>query len=148
MMPAKAALAGGATVPVIWSVLGYQFEAASMIAGISACLMVRIWVSLTDKSRHGIAIDVTVTGISLLFTAGWIISQRPEPFYALMSGTGFGALGAGIIAIALRWVKKGQALLGDTDETTRPMPRPDDRAAIEAALRALHDKPMPDETQP
>lgn len=145
----KAALAGGATVPVIWTVLGYQFEAASMIAGLSACLMVRVWVSLTDKSRQGIAIDVTVTGISLLFTAGWIISQRPEPFYALMSGTGFGALGAGIIALALKWVKRGEAFvgIGDPDEVRRPVAHPENKAAIEQALQKLHETPLPDERE-
>lgn len=103
----RVALAGGtAAQPVIWSALGYQFEAASMIAGLCACLMVRVWVSLNDRSTRAWVLDVTVTGIALMFTAGWIVLQRPEPFYALMSGTGFGALGAGIIAIATAWVKR------------------------------------------
>ena len=103
-------LAGSTAVaqPVIWSALGYRFEAGSMIAGLAACLMVRIWVSLNahPATVWTWAIDLTVTAIALLFTAGWIVLARPEPFYALMSGTGFGALGAGIIAIALAWVKR------------------------------------------
>lgn len=96
------------TQPVIWRILGYQFEAASMIAGLSACLMVRIRVSLTNISDSSWAwrIDLVVTVLSMLFTAGWIVLQRPAPFYALLSGTGFGALGAGIIAAALTWVKR------------------------------------------
>ena len=98
--------ATAAAQPVVWTALGYQFEAASMIAGLSACLMVRIWVSLKDKAAHVLALNLTVTAIALLFTAGWIVHDRPEPFYALLSGTGFGALGAGIIAIALAWVKR------------------------------------------
>ena len=100
--------------PVLWTALGYQFEAASMIAGLSACLMVRIWVSLTTRSARiwAWSVDLTVTTIALLFTAGWIVLQRPEPFYALLSGTGFGALGAGIIAIALNWVKRMDGLAG------------------------------------
>lgn len=100
--------------PVIWSLLGYQFEAASMIAGLCACLMVRIWMSLNDRHPRGWAwgIDLTVTAISMLFTAGWIVLQRPAPFYALLSGTGFGALGAGIIAVALAWVKRIEPLAG------------------------------------
>lgn len=79
-----------------------------MIAGLSACLMVRVWVSLNDRAGTGWsrAIDLTVTAIAMLFTAGWIVLQRPEPFYALLSGTGFGALGAGIVAIALGWVRR------------------------------------------
>jgi hypothetical protein len=107
-----AAGTAAAAQPVLWIALGYQFEAASMIAGLSACLMVRIWVSLTGRAATplAVAVDVTVTGIALLFTAGWIMLERPAPFYALLSGTGFGALGAGIIAIALAWVKRLQPL--------------------------------------
>lgn len=94
--------------PVLWSALGYQFEAASMIAGLSACLMVRIWVSLNARSATlwTWAVDLTVTGLALLFTAGWVALQRPAPFYALLSGTGFGAMGAGIIAVALTWGRR------------------------------------------
>lgn len=104
----KVAAAAVAAQPVIWSALGYRFEAASMIAGLAACLMVRIWVSLNGRTATAWAwtIDLTVTGIAMLFTASWIVLDRPEPFYALLSGTGFGALGAGIIAIALAWVKR------------------------------------------
>lgn len=111
----KGAMLGSAVAqPVLWSALGYRFEAASMIAGLSACLMVRIWVSLNAgrASAWAWAVDLTVTGLSMLFTAGWIVLQRPEPFYALLSGTGFGALGAGIIAAALAWVKRIEPLAG------------------------------------
>lgn len=114
MIGRTAAATSAAAQPVIWTLLGYQFEAASMIAGLCACLMVRIWVSLNDRSARVWAwsIDLTVTAISMLFTAGWIVLQRPAPFYALLSGTGFGALGAGIIAIALGWVKRIEPLVG------------------------------------
>lgn len=109
--------------PVIWSALGYRFEAASMIAGLCACLMVRVWMSLNGGTTTiwAWAVDLTVTTIALLFTAGWIVLERPEPFYALLSGTGFGALGAGIIAIALAWVRRIQPLagLGDEDAAVR-----------------------------
>lgn len=114
MMGKVSAATGAVAQPVIWTLLGYQFEAASMIAGLCACLMVRVWVSLNDRSARSWAwgIDLTVTAISMLFTAGWIVLQRPAPFYALLSGTGFGALGAGIIAIALGWVKRVEPLAG------------------------------------
>ena len=49
---------------------------------------------------------VPVSVLTLLFTAGLVISQRPEPLWALMTGTGIGALGAGIISIALTWVQR------------------------------------------
>ena len=114
MIDKALATTSAAAQPVIWTLLGYQFEAASMIAGLSACLMVRIWVSLTDRHARAWAwgVDLTVTTISMLFTAGWIVLQRPAPFYALLSGTGFGALGAGIIAVALGWVKRIEPLAG------------------------------------
>ena len=90
-----------------------------MIAGLSACLMVRIWVSLNGRSTAlwTWAIDLTVTAITMLFTAGWVALQRPAPFFALLSGTGFGALGAGIIALAIAWVRR-IAPLGGSDNTT------------------------------
>ena len=104
-MTTRMGLAG--TGPVIWSALGYQFEAASMIAGLSACLMVRIWVSLNagPPSAWAWAVDVT---------------ERPAPFYALLSGTGFGARGAGIIAAALGWVKRIGPIAGLPEEGGRP----------------------------
>lgn len=128
-MIGKSAITASAGAPVIWSALGYQFEAASMIAGLCACLMVRIWMSLNDRNPQAWAwaVDLTVTGISLLFTAGWIALQRPAPFYALLSGTGFGALGAGIIALALGWVKRIEPLAGidaaDASVTQRALDR-------------------------
>lgn len=130
MIGKSAALASAAAQPVIWALLGYQFEAASMIAGLSACLMVRIWVSLNDRDARVWAwsVDLTVTALSMLFTAGWIVLQRPAPFYALLSGTGFGALGAGIIAGALAWVKRIQPLAGIEADASFPPPpiaRPD-----------------------
>ena len=122
MIGKASAAAAAAAQPVIWSLLGYQFEAASMIAGLSACLMVRIWVSLNDRSAKLWAwgVDLTVTAIAMLFTAGWIALQRPAPFYALLSGTGFGALGAGIIAMALAWVKRIEPLAGIDSADAHP----------------------------
>ena len=118
-MSRMATLSTAAAQPVIWLALGYQFEAASMIAGLCACLMVRLWVSLTGHAATplAIAVDLTVTAIAMMFTAGWIMLERPAPFYALLSGTGFGALGAGIIALALAWVKRIQPLAGLEDDS-------------------------------
>ncbi len=96
-----------ATGPVIWCVLGYPFEAGSMIGGVAACLTVRLWISLSNHQPTFLAwaIDGTVISLSLLFTAAWVMLARPSPFFAVMAGTGFGALGSGIVAIALGWIK-------------------------------------------
>lgn len=121
----RTAITIAAARPVVWSALGYQFEAASMLAGLSACLTVRLWVSLTNVPARPLAwvIDAVVTMIAMLFTAGWIVLQRPEPFYALLGGTGFGALGAGIITIALQWVKQMASLSGSDDKMHTDLPR-------------------------
>jgi hypothetical protein len=94
--------------PILWNALGYQFETASMLGALAACGSVRLWIALNDRERSGLAlaIDLTVSVISLLFTAGWVMMQRPQPFFALLGGAGFGALGAGIVAVALAWVKR------------------------------------------
>ncbi|KQN91543.1 hypothetical protein ASE90_01680 [Sphingomonas sp. Leaf67] len=94
------------SVPTVWHFLGYPFEAGSMIAAICACVAVRFYVVQTDRKAHRWTVDVPVSVLTLLFTAGLVISQRPEPLWALMTGTGIGALGAGIISIALTWVQR------------------------------------------
>jgi hypothetical protein len=94
--------------PVIWSALGYEFEAASMLAALLACLVVRVWVCLTNAptSLRARGLNLSITAIALLFTIGWVMLQRPSPFYGLLSGSGFAALGSGLISISLNWVKQ------------------------------------------
>lgn len=48
-----------------------------------------------------------------MFTAGALITRWPAPLEALMTGTGIGALGAGIIMTALSWVKKNAPSFDD-----------------------------------
>jgi hypothetical protein len=111
-VPVANALAAdvGATIqtsqPTVWHFLGYPFEAGSMIAGLCACLAVRFYVSQTDRVAHRWTVDVPVSALTLMFTAGAIASQRPGPLMALMLGTGMGAIGAGIINIAMKWVRR------------------------------------------
>lgn len=93
------------SVPVVWHALGYPFEAGSMIAALCACLAVRFYVVQTDRAQHRWTLDVPVHLLTMMFTAGLIIARRPEPIEALLTGTGIGALGAGIITFALSWVK-------------------------------------------
>ncbi|WP_230771141.1 hypothetical protein [Sphingomonas sp. Leaf4] len=122
VLPVAAAMGQdkGATVrvsaPVIWAFLGYPFEAGSMIAALCACVAVRFYVTQSDRKAHRWSVDIPVSALTLLFTAGMVISQRPEPLWALMMGTGIGALGAGIIKIALTWVQRVSGPLAPPQE--------------------------------
>ena len=108
--------------PVIWTALGYPFEAGAMVAALLACLTVRLWVLLGERPARVWTVDLTISLLALLFTAGWVMLQRPSPFYALLGGTGFAALGAGVITIALAWVKR-----------ITPLARPDADRVIQAS---------------
>lgn len=107
----------GATVatsePVVWHALGYPFEAGSMIAALCACAAVRFYVVQTAREQHRWTIDMPVTMLALMFTAGAVITRRPAPLEALLTGTGIGALGAGIITIALSWVRRNTPSFDD-----------------------------------
>lgn len=98
------------STPVIWHFVGYAFEAGSMIAGICACLAVRFYVSQEARKDHRWNVDLPVSVLTLLFTAGMIIRLRPEPFWALVYGTGLGSAGVLIISACLAWVKRGSDL--------------------------------------
>jgi hypothetical protein len=92
--------------PTVWFLLGYPFEAGSMIAALCACLMVRFYVVQTGRDQHRWTVDVPVTALVMMFSAAAVIRMRPDPALALFIGTGLGALGAGIISIALGWVRQ------------------------------------------
>lgn len=108
---AARAVAGdrGATMstsePVIWHFLGYPFEAGSMIAALFACFAVRFYVTHKDRRDHRWTVDIPVTALALMFAAGAVIRLRPDPALALFYGTGLGALGEGIVTIALNYVR-------------------------------------------
>lgn len=99
----------GATVatsqPVVWDFFGYPFEAGSMIAGVCACLAVRFYVSAKAGKEHRLTLDLPVTALMLMCTAGAVMRFRPDPALAILYGTGLGALGVGFITIALNFVQ-------------------------------------------
>lgn len=118
-IPVAVAAAGskGAMVgePTIWIVLGYPFEAGSMIAALCACLAVRFWAVQKDYVRHRWSLDIPVAALAQMFTAAAVITVRPTPLIALLLGTGLGVLGAGIIAIAKKYVDRWLGVVAGPD---------------------------------
>lgn len=108
---AAAALAkgGDGTVrpdgPTVWHFLGNPFEAGSMIAGICACIAVRLYVSQKDRAEHRWNIDLPVSALALMITAGAVMRLRPDPALALIYGTGIGAMGVSLITLAMNFVQ-------------------------------------------
>lgn len=100
------------TVPVVWSFLGYSFPAGSMIVGLLACLMVRLFITLDTPGPKRWLLDGIVTGIALLVTAVWIAEHQVDLFAALGTGGTAGAVGAGIISFFKR---RGQSAIDALD---------------------------------
>lgn len=111
--------------PIVWSLLGYPFDAGPMLAALAACFLVRLRQCLESRAAdlRRRALHVVVTALALLFSAAWIVVERPSPFYALLGGAGFGALGSGIIAIALTWVRRLEPLATFARGTPQPRRR-------------------------
>jgi hypothetical protein len=112
MREAAVTAAPGLSVPVIWSFLGYSFPAGSMIVGLLACLMVRLFITLDAPGPKRWLLDGIVTGMALLSTAVWIAEHQVDLFAALGSGGMCGAVGAGIISFFKR---RGQSAIDALD---------------------------------
>lgn len=123
------------TVPVIWSVLGYSFPAGSMIVGLLACFMVRLFITLDAPGPKRWLLDGIVTGIAMLCTAVWIVEHQVDLFAALGTGGGAGAIGAGIITLFKR---RGQSAIDALDAALPGKPTvPADMAATLRELDKL-----------
>ena len=66
--------------------LGYYFPAGSMVVGLLACLMVRLFITLDAPGPKRWLLDGIVTGLALLATAVWIAEQQVDLFAALGTG--------------------------------------------------------------
>lgn len=104
--------APGVTVPVVWSFLGYHFPAGSMIVGLLACLMVRLFITLDTPGPKRWLLDGIVTGLAMLVTAVWIAEHQVDLFAALGTGGAAGGVGAGIISFFKR---RGQSAIDALD---------------------------------
>lgn len=122
----------GATVPVVWSFLGYHFPAGSMIVGLLACLMVRLFITLDAPGPKRWLLDGIVTGLAMLVTAVWIAEHQVDLFAALGTGGTAGAVGAGIISFFKR---RGQSAIDALDAVIPGKPAvPED---MKATLREM-----------
>ena len=114
-----AAAGAAVSVPVVWSFLGFDFQAGPVIVGICAVILTRLLITLNSKGGRRVLADVLVTALSALVTALWIQSHTLDLLQSGLTGIGFGALGLGIIVIAKSQL--GAAM----------------RAGIQTALKAL-----------
>lgn len=130
-----AATAAAATLPqpVIWHFLGYPFEAASLIAATFAAVTTRVVIGLRNRSVT-YALDAAVLVLVLITAAAIVIGFRANLIAGLLYGTGFAAIGEGIIRLAERYTTKGLRALG-----VEPPPQiEDDHAAISDAMSKLN----------
>lgn len=122
----------GVSVPVIWSFMGYSFPAGSMIVGLLACLMIRLFITLDTPGPKRWLLDMIITGIAMLVTAVWIAEQQVDLFAALGTGGALGAIGTGIITFFKR---RGQNAIDALDAALPGKPAVP--ADITATLREL-----------
>lgn len=86
--------------PVIWWIFGEPFHAGSTIVCICAVIITRVIIGLQAKGRAQVALDISITLLSLLVAILWVQDQQLELLAAGITGIGVGSLGAGIIGIA------------------------------------------------
>ncbi|WCT75048.1 hypothetical protein PQ455_07485 [Sphingomonas naphthae] len=108
-----------ATIPVVWSFFGFDFQAGPVIVGVCAVVITRLTITLNSKTRPRIVLDVLVTSLCALLTALWIQAHTLDLLKAGVTGIGIASLGLGVIGIAKSQV--GTAL----------------RLGIQTALKAL-----------
>ena len=94
--------------PVIWTFLGYPFEAAGMIAVIFGCICARLFSAsqLAARKAYRWTLDVPISAMTFGAAVGLVIDYRPEPLSALLLGAGVGTIGEGLFRIAESMAKK------------------------------------------
>lgn len=109
--------------PLLWDLLGYQVEAASLIAAIFGCLCARYWIGAGQAARkqHRWSLDLPVSGMALAVSVVLMIKLRPEPLTGLLLGGGAGVLGEGIFKIAENRMRAFGLLGGDPPPGAAPI---------------------------
>lgn len=135
--PVAGAAGAIASVPVMWDVLGYHFPAGSMIVGLLAAVMARVFVSRKEKGPRDRTLDAIIMGVVLLTTTVWIATRHCDLWEALGTGFGIGTAGALILTISQARARAGiEAMFGKsgTDGTASTI---EDKSGVGVALRSL-----------
>jgi hypothetical protein len=105
--------------PVHWTVLGYQFEAAGMIAALFGCAVARVWHGSAQAARQKFRwqLDAPISAMTLGTTVALVMKMSPEPWWGLLYGTGLGVIGEGIFKLAERFMR-ASGLFGEGGEPT------------------------------
>lgn len=141
---AAAASGTAASVPVMWDVLGYHFPAGSMIVGLFAAMMARVFVTRTEKGPRDKIADLIIMGVVLLCTAVWIATRHCDLWEALGTGLLFGTAGALILATVQSKTQAGlDVVFGKLGGGSPPTPPPEVQQVLREAF-----PPKPDEKDP
>lgn len=113
-IPVAAQAVTVATDPVRWAVLGYQFEAAGMVAALFGCAVARLWHGSAQAARKQFRwhLDLPITAMTIGTTVALVMKVSPEPWLGLLYGTGVGVVGEGLFRLAER-VLRASGLFGD-----------------------------------
>lgn len=90
--------------PVIWSLVGYPFEAGGMIAALFGCAVARAWHGSAQAARREYrwVLDAPITAMTFGAAVAIVIALRPEPWNGLLYGAGLGVIGEGLFKVAER----------------------------------------------
>lgn len=105
-----------AVQPVRWHPLGYSVEAGSLCAGLLLCVAVRVWAGARTRT-HRWTVDIPVFVVVMMFTVAAIITVDANLATACVLGTGFAAIGEGLIWQAMKYAEKW---LGDEPAGKEP----------------------------
>lgn len=139
---AAAGAAATAPVPVVWTILGYPFEAGPLVVSILVVLITRLCVFLNTHGRRQVYLDVAVTVLCSVIAAVWTQAHALSLLPAAVSSMTIAGIGYGLIGMA-----KSQfvaALQNALQTFFRGIAAPsttateDDAAAIERLTGELH----------
>ena len=96
---AVAGAAATAPVPVVWTILGYPFEAGPLVVSILVVLITRLCVFLNTHGRRQVYLDVAVTVLCSVIAAVWTQAHALSLLPAAVSSMTIAGIGYGLIGI-------------------------------------------------